>query len=225
MASNSYPIFKQLPALALSPNGYNPNKMSEAQFKALKETMIKDGFLGIVLVNKTAEGYIIVDGEHRWKAALEIGLDEIPCLVIEIAEDKAKALTVKLNQIHGDWDAEELINLLQDIPDPLEELGFSNYEYNEELKRLLMGDNAEKIIEKIESQKAKSASFDPSRTNKYIGFVLSPQQQELLEDALTISVKESNNPLTSRSLALKIILRAYVQKHTKVASVVQYIRT
>lgn len=153
-------------ALALSPNGYNPNKMSEAQFKALKETMIKDGFLGIVLANKAANGYIIVDGEHRWKAALEIGLDEIPCLVIKIAEDKAKALTVKLNQIHGDWDAEELINLLQDIPDPLEELGFSNYEYNEELKRLLMGDNAEKIIEEIERQKAKSASLiHPEQTD------------------------------------------------------------
>ena len=60
------------------PNTYNPNEMTKRQQTTLAKEIKTKGFLQPILVNKQ---HIIIDGEHRWRAAQEAKLEEIPCII------------------------------------------------------------------------------------------------------------------------------------------------
>lgn len=45
---------------------------------ALAQSIRRHGILRPVLVRRAANGYLIVHGERRWRAARMIGLEEIP---------------------------------------------------------------------------------------------------------------------------------------------------
>ncbi len=53
------------------------------QVEALAESIRLYGVLRPVLVRPTSNGYVIVHGERRWRAARMAGLPEIPVLVVE----------------------------------------------------------------------------------------------------------------------------------------------
>ncbi len=64
----------------LKPNDYNPNRMSDQGFAELVEEVTHLGRLPKpVVVCPDSDGYRIVDGEHSWKAACEMGFDSVPC--------------------------------------------------------------------------------------------------------------------------------------------------
>lgn len=68
-------------------NPWNPNIESEFIFSKLKKNIQEYGFNDPVLVTerKAKQGqYIIIDGEHRWKAAKELGYTKLP---VEIMSD------------------------------------------------------------------------------------------------------------------------------------------
>ena len=110
--SSSQPEYRLLPVDQLVPNAYNPNRMSPGHVETLKRTIEKDGFVGVILVNRAKEGYEIIDGERRWRAAHELQMPTVPCLVVQIPTDQAKSLTIKINQIHGRWQPDLLTVLI-----------------------------------------------------------------------------------------------------------------
>jgi ParB/RepB/Spo0J family partition protein len=97
-----------LPTEVLKPNGWNPNRMTDEEFTELveevrhlgrlpKPVIVRNGYAG------NAGEYLIVDGEHGWRAAKEVGLEEITCEVIEADDFEAMRQTYKRNQ-HGTHD-------------------------------------------------------------------------------------------------------------------------
>ena len=74
-----------LPIEALQPNDYNPNQMADERFAELVEEVRHLGRLPKpVVARPNGDGqYIIVDGEHGWRAAREAGLSEIAVEVVE----------------------------------------------------------------------------------------------------------------------------------------------
>src|SRR3990167_7230959 len=85
----------------LKVDGKNPNKMSKKQFSSLKISIEKYGFLVPIITNKE---YIIADGEHRLKAAEELGIDEVPTIVLDIEEVDRRILRQILNKLRGEHD-------------------------------------------------------------------------------------------------------------------------
>ena len=49
------------------------------------------------------------------KILLSMGIDEIECVVVEMDEQKEKALNIALNKISGDWDKDKLALLITDL--------------------------------------------------------------------------------------------------------------
>jgi ParB-like chromosome segregation protein Spo0J len=70
----------------LHPNTYNPNRMSEEDFRRLVGEVVHLGRIPKpIVVRPDGEQYEIVEGEHSWKAANHGGLRELPCEVIDAA--------------------------------------------------------------------------------------------------------------------------------------------
>lgn len=83
----------------------NPNVMEPERFNLLVKAIKKIGFVQPILVRKViGGGYEVVDGHHRLKAAKEIGLAEVPCVVADIGHEQAKAVQVGMNRLRGELD-------------------------------------------------------------------------------------------------------------------------
>jgi ParB family transcriptional regulator, chromosome partitioning protein len=52
-------------------------------FDALADSIRMHGVLRPVLLRATSEGYIIVHGERRWRAAQMAGLETIPATIVD----------------------------------------------------------------------------------------------------------------------------------------------
>src|SRR5215207_3238502 len=120
----------------LKPNDYNPNRMTEEEFAELveevrhlgrvpKPVVVRNRYAGDV----SAGEYQIVDGEHGWRAAKEVGLEEITCEVIEADDFEAMRQTYKRNQ-HGTHDRAALGEMFGRMK---EERGISNRELAKEI--------------------------------------------------------------------------------------------
>jgi hypothetical protein len=85
-------------------NCWNCNFLDDAKQQTLKQCMREDGpekTLPIVVRKMADGGYEIVDGEHRWLLAKELGWETISVLEREVDDLQSKALCVIYNRVRG----------------------------------------------------------------------------------------------------------------------------
>lgn len=102
---------------AVRPNRYNYNKQNPATFNKLVESMRTFGFTLPIIVRRLGKGrWEIIDGEHRWRAAKELAMTEVRIIDLgEVSDERAKQLTIILNELGGSPDQVRLADLLRDI--------------------------------------------------------------------------------------------------------------
>ncbi len=89
---NETPSFLRCGVEELIPNRFQPRKdFNDEEHRILVDSIRKNGILQPVVVRLLEEGYEIIAGERRWRAAKEAGLTEIPILIrnaedVEVAE-------------------------------------------------------------------------------------------------------------------------------------------
>ena len=75
----------------ISPNSFQPRRaFNDEDQKQLVASVKKSGIIQPIIVRKAENGYEIIAGERRWRAAQAAGLKEIP-VVIRSAEDREVA--------------------------------------------------------------------------------------------------------------------------------------
>lgn len=97
----------------LKPNSYNPNRQSPHDFELLLRSMREDGFTQPIVAQ--AETHEIVDGEHRWRAALELGYEEIPVVFVDMTAEQMRIATLRHNRARGSEDFELSAQVLRDL--------------------------------------------------------------------------------------------------------------
>lgn len=97
------------------PNSYNPNVMDTERFEALCDFLRTHDAeeLDPIWVRNDGEGYEIIDGEHRWKAAKTVGWKRLRAFVRDMDVDSAKAFNVRKNRERGRLDGFKLARLFQ----------------------------------------------------------------------------------------------------------------
>lgn len=85
----------------LKRDGVNPNRMTFQQEQALKDNILKYGFIMPIITN---EELLIADGEHRLQAAKELAMTEVPVIVLPLKEVDRKILRQVLNKLRGEHD-------------------------------------------------------------------------------------------------------------------------
>jgi len=100
----------------LLPADYNPRKdlkPGDAEYEKLKRSIEQFGYVEPIIWNKTTSR--VVGGHQRLKVLMDMGHTEVDCVVVEMDEEKEKALNIALNKISGDWDKDKLALLIADL--------------------------------------------------------------------------------------------------------------
>ena len=100
----------------LIPADYNPRKdlkPGDPEYDKLKRSMEQFGYVEPVIWNKSTGR--VVGGHQRLKVLMDMGVTEVECVVVEMDEEREKALNIALNKISGDWDKDKLMLLISDL--------------------------------------------------------------------------------------------------------------
>jgi ParB/RepB/Spo0J family partition protein len=110
----------QVPVDRLIPNPDNVNHMDDESLQALAMEIQETGMISpIQIVPTEGENYLILGGEHRWRACKMIGMPEVPCVLVSGDKWKDRDLfdlvAFRLNNLHGSQDPEKFMKVYERI--------------------------------------------------------------------------------------------------------------
>ncbi|MGJ9384267.1 site-specific DNA-methyltransferase [Salipaludibacillus sp. CF4.18] len=114
------------------PAEYNPRKdlaSGDKEYEKIKRSIETFGYVDPIIVNERTGA--IVGGHQRIKVLKDLGYKEIEVSVVDLTDEKEKALNVALNKISGDWDTTLLKDLLQDLDDGDFDMGLTGFDMDE----------------------------------------------------------------------------------------------
>jgi ParB-like chromosome segregation protein Spo0J len=107
---------QKIEAARLNPAPYNPRKdlkPGDKDYEKLKRSIEQFGAVEPVVWNQQTGN--VVGGHQRLKILLDMGQTLIDCAVVDLDEQREKALNLALNRITGDWDEGKLAALMADL--------------------------------------------------------------------------------------------------------------
>jgi ParB family transcriptional regulator, chromosome partitioning protein len=80
---------RTLPVASLHPNRFQPRSyFDESAIEELVASIRAQGIIQPLVVTPEGEGYAIIAGERRWRAAHKAGLEAVPVVVRQVADDR-----------------------------------------------------------------------------------------------------------------------------------------
>ena len=116
----------------LLPADYNPRKdlrPGDPEFEKLKRSVQEFGLVEPVIFNQRTR--TVVGGHQRLKVLQELGETETDAVIVDLPEDKEKALNIALNKITGEWDPEKLNNLIFELSDAAFDVTLTGFDQDE----------------------------------------------------------------------------------------------
>ncbi len=146
----------QIPISKITPNRYQPrSRFSEEELAALTASIRKDGVLMPVLVRPAGDGYELIAGERRWRAAQAAGLGEIPAVVREVDDMQALEFAIIENEQRDDLTAIESARAYRRLMDEFgctqkqvaEKIGVSRVQVSNLIRLLQLPEEIQAMIE------------------------------------------------------------------------------
>lgn len=140
----------------LNPAKYNPRKNlqpGDSAYEKLKKSIIEFSTVEPIVWNKKTGN--VVGGHQRLKILKELGEIETQVSVVNLPEDREKALNLALNKIQGEWDLPKLAELLAELDTGSFDMEIAGFD-EDEIKGLLDGakpDDEEEEAEKVDKIK------------------------------------------------------------------------
>ena len=196
----------EIPVEKLTPNPWNPNRMSNEMRAKLKAYIQREGFVEPLVVRTLGERYEILGGFHRWGIARELRYDTVPCVVVNLDDKRAKILSVNLNEMKGQSLPSLLAELVHDLSKELtlndlySQLPYSVDELKDSLELLKIPDGLDTFLEE-------EAARQERERPTILSFVV--ENAEVIEAA--IEAAKTSRGLGTRGKALVVIAEAYVE--------------
>jgi ParB/RepB/Spo0J family partition protein len=126
---------KMIRVSEIQPNPFQPRESFEKEsLKELADSLNDARLIQPIIVRRYRDGYQIVAGERRWRAAQMIDLREIPCIVKEIADERVLLESLVENLHRKDLTDMERENAIHELWKDRGTLGFGT---NAELARAI----------------------------------------------------------------------------------------
>jgi ParB family chromosome partitioning protein len=113
----------EIPLSRIAPNPYQPRRhVDEQELGDLAASIREHGVLQPVIVTQSLEGYVLVAGERRVRAARVAGLERIPAVVRQLADRDQLELAIVENVQRADLDPIEEAHAYRQL---IDEFGLS----------------------------------------------------------------------------------------------------
>lgn len=170
----------------LKPNSYNPNVMTDEQFKSLVQDFKENGFVGQpIIIDKNNE---IIDGEHRQKCAKYLGFEKVPVVRFNPKdEDHKKMITIGWNAKRGEFSPTKLAEIIQELNQKytLDELsGKLGFNINQLKDTLAVSEVSKEFMDKIKKEAEEINQEVPAVMN----FAVSKGQEKVINEALELAM-------------------------------------
>lgn len=99
-------------------NDYNPNTVAKPEMDLLKRSIEADGFTQPIVVWDAGDKYEVVDGFHRHLVGKEIGLPELPVVVIRRESSDINdrmASTIRHNRARGKHKIDSMSDIVVEL--------------------------------------------------------------------------------------------------------------
>ena len=107
---------KEIPLDLISPNPYQPRKyFDEKSLSELSESIKKYGLLQPIIVVKKNDGYMLIAGERRYRAAKMAGFSEIKAIVADFENENLRELALIENIQREDLNPIELAKSYKEL--------------------------------------------------------------------------------------------------------------
>lgn len=186
---------KNIEVKKLKPYKNNP-RINDQSVRTVANSIREFGFKVPIIVDKNN---VIIAGHTRYKAARELGLTQVPCILADdLTDEQVKAFRIADNSAGQDseWDDDLLKLELDDLPFDMEDFGL--YLDDEEFGGVSGGSKDEKEIEKMELKAFEH--YD------YVVFVFN-NQHDFLNVATEFGIKKVDAGYSTRKLGIGRVLR------------------
>ena len=123
----------QLPISSISPNPNQPRKdFGDAALRDLADSLRQSGLLQPLVVRRLGDGYQIIVGERRWRAAQLAGIERVPAIVREATDSESLELALVENLLREDLNPMEEAEAYQRL---LAEFGWTQEELAQRVGR------------------------------------------------------------------------------------------
>lgn len=120
---------KQVPISQIRPNRFQPRThFDKSELSELIASVKRDGVLMPILIRPSGDGFELIAGERRWRAAQAAGLLEIPAVVREVDDRHALELAIVENEQRDDLTAVESARAYQRL---IEEFKYTQQQVSE----------------------------------------------------------------------------------------------
>jgi hypothetical protein len=149
-------------------------RQNDAGVVKVAESIKEFGFLNPITIDKNN---VIISGHTRLKAAIQLGIEEVPCIVQNLSEEDAKLARIIDNKSHeySTWDVGKLHQELNNIGLDFKTIFFTpnrDRKFFIENKLLIFGSNELPITEEEYTRLKKVYDDYISRNKTYLGFIL-----------------------------------------------------
>lgn len=111
----------RVPLRSISPNPHQPRSpIREEDLSDLAASIEEHGIIQPLVVTETVDGYQLIAGERRWRAARVAGLSEVPILVKDVAPSEVLELALVENLQRSDLNPLEEASAFQQLADEFE---------------------------------------------------------------------------------------------------------
>ena len=201
-----------VPIGSISSPAWNPNEMTEHMRIRLRRSIERFGLVIPLAVRSLgAETYETVGGAHRLDELRELGVDLVPCVLVDADDGEAKLLSQLLNHVAGEDDPGLRAELLRDLMERIPQAELLNYlpdapKVLSDLSKIGVASLAERLV-----------AWERSKTDRLRHWVaqLSDDQWEVVNAAVRNYWPKdttSSNP-NKRGLALYALCQAAIDQN------------
>jgi ParB family chromosome partitioning protein len=187
-------VIDEIPLIEIKPNPFQPRRIfDEEKINELAQSIKEHGVFQPIILKRVKQGYIIVSGERRYRAAQKVGLKTIPSIIRQYEE--AKVAEIALAE-----------NLQRENLTPIEEA---------EAYKVVMGS-----LKLTQAELATKIGKSRSHVTNMIGLLTLPQevQQMLLTNQISMGHARALSKLENESKIIKIA-KSIIEKQLSVRQV------
>lgn len=106
-----------VPIEKIIPDDHQPRKYFDtAKMASIRKSVAAHGILTPLSVEETGDTFLLVDGERRLRAARELGMKEVPVIVMEATDGVSRLIEqFHIQEMHEEWTPMEKAGVIVDL--------------------------------------------------------------------------------------------------------------